>query len=78
MTRHKLLCHFWNQALIVQQMIVVLGPDFWVAYTPVSCPGSSVVATLCSCIGLEDIILGEFQLINMPSAKALFSSLGFN
>ena len=63
-----------HQALIVQRLIVVLGPNFRVSSSPAACPNSRVVAALCDCIGLRDIIKGGFHLnlIDVPSANALF------
>ena len=45
-----------HQALIVQRLIVVLGPNFRVSSSPVARPNSRVVAALRDCIGLRDII----------------------
>ena len=45
-----------HQALIVQRLIVVLGPNFRVSSSLVARPNSRVVAALRDCIGLRDII----------------------
>jgi hypothetical protein len=73
LTRQELLRHSLSaQALIVQRLIVVLGLDFRVSYSPVDRPDSYVVTALCNCFGLDVLIQGGFRLVDVPSADALF------
>ena len=65
MLQESLLC-LCTQAIIVRQLIVVLG----VSYTPVARPGYHVVTTLQDCIGLLVIIRG-FCLVDIPSDDTL-------
>ncbi len=59
-----------NQLIIVRQLIVVLGPNFQVSYTPAGRPNHHVVTTLQDCIGLLVIIWG-FSLVDVPSDVTL-------
>ncbi len=61
---------FRTQLIIVRQLIVVLGPNFRVSYTPAGRPGHRVVTTLQDCIGLLGIIRG-FSLVDVPSDVTL-------
>ena len=67
---HEWVRWICNHALIDQQLIDILCPDFRVAFTPVDCQDVSTGAALCNCIGLQEQILGEFYLIDMPSPLA--------
>ena len=70
LTRQELLCRSLSaQALIVQRLIVVLGLDFRVSYSPVNCPDSYVVAALRNCFGLDVLIQGGFVLLTCPQPK---------
>ena len=64
MLQESLLC-LRTQAIIVRELIVVLGPNFRVSYTPAACPDYHVVTTLQDCIGLLVIIRG-FCLVDVP------------
>ena len=57
MLQESLLC-LRTQSIIVQQLIVVLGPNFHVSYTPAARPDYCVDTTLHDCIGLLVIIRG--------------------
>ena len=59
-----------TQAIIVQQLIVVLGPNFRVSYTPAARPDYPVVTTLQDCISLLVIIRG-FCFVDVPSDDTL-------
>jgi hypothetical protein len=54
-----------TQLIIVQQLIVVLGSNFRVSYTPAGHPDHRVVTTLQDCISLLMIIWG-FSLVDVP------------
>jgi hypothetical protein len=54
-----------TQLIIVRQLIVVLGPNFRVSYTPAGHPDHRVVTTLQDCISLLVIIRG-FSPVNVP------------
>jgi hypothetical protein len=64
MVNESLWC-LCTQLIIVQQLIVVLSPNFRVSYTPAGHPDHCVVTTLQDCIGLLVIIWG-FSLVNVP------------
>jgi hypothetical protein len=70
LTHHKLLRCLHDQAFIIQRLILVFGPDFWVAYTPVARPDSSVVAPLYDCIGLHYFppLINGTQPVGPPSS----------
>jgi hypothetical protein len=55
-----------TQLSIVQRLIVMLGPNFQVSYSPSSHPDSCVISTLQDCIGLSEIICG-LRLVNVPA-----------
>ncbi len=59
-----------TQAVIVQELIVVLGPNFRVSYTPAARPDYRVVPTLQDCTGLFVIIQG-FRLGDVPLDNTL-------
>jgi hypothetical protein len=69
-TLQELLLCICTQAIIVPQLIVVLGPNFPVSYTPAAHPDYRVVTTLQDCIGLLVIIRG-FHLVDIPSDDTL-------
>ncbi len=82
MLQESLLC-LRTQAIIVWQLIVVLGPNFRVSYTPAACPDYRVVTTLQDCIGLLVIIRGIsscWRLLGWHPIRPLsrFSSGGFS
>jgi hypothetical protein len=54
-----------TQLIIVRQLIVLLGPNFRVSYTPAGHLDHRVVTTLQDCIGLLVIIQG-FSLVDVP------------
>ncbi len=74
LTRHELLHRLRAQALTIQRLIVVLGSDFRVSYSPVDSPDSRVVAALCDCLGLTVFIQGGFVWSTCP--QPMLSSLG--
>ena len=59
-----------TQAIIVRELIAVLGPNFRVSYTPAARLDYPVVTTLQDCIGLVVIIRG-FRLVDVPSDNTL-------
>jgi len=59
-----------TQLSIVQQLIVVLGPQFQVSYSPVSRPDYCEVTTLQDCIGRQAVFC-QFCLVDVPSVEAL-------
>ena len=72
LTHHKLLCCLHGQAFIIRWLILVFGPDFWVAYTPVARPHSSVVAPLplhdCNDLHYFPPLINGTQLVGPPSS----------
>ncbi len=62
----RYLHRFRDQACIVVRLIAVLGPNHWVQYTLTSCPDVVIVAALHDCLSLQELILGEFVLTNIP------------
>ena len=69
-TLHESLPCLCTQAIIVRQLIVVLGPNFRVSYTPAAHPDFCFVTTLQDCIGLLVIIRG-FCLVDVPFGATL-------
>ena len=69
-TLHESLPCLCTQAIIVRQLIVMLGPNFRVSYTPAAHPDFCFVTTLQDCIGLLVIIRG-FCLVDVPSDDTL-------
>ena len=62
-----------TQLIIIQQLIVMLGPNFLVSHhTPADCPDYCVVTTLQDCISLLVIIQG-FSLVDVPLDATLSS-----
>ncbi len=55
-----------NQARVVVRLIAALGPDHRVQYTLASRPNVVIVAALHNCLGLQELILGEFVLADIP------------
>jgi hypothetical protein len=69
LTCHQVLCHLCDQALIICRLIVMLSPNFRVAYTPTNHLDIIIIAALiCNCLGLQCMILGGSCLVNVPSA----------
>ena len=64
-TLHESLWCLCTQAIIVQQLIVVLGTNFRVSYTPAAHPDYHFITTLQDCISLLVIIQG-FSLSKFP------------
>ncbi len=62
----RYLHHLRNQACVIVQLIAALGPDHWVQYTLASRPDVVIVAALHDCLGLQELILGEFVLADIP------------
>ncbi len=54
-----------NQACIVVWLIAALGPDHR-ENTLANRPGVVIDATLHDCLGLQELILGEFVLADIP------------
>jgi hypothetical protein len=46
--------------------LLALVPDHWVQYTLASRPDAVIVAALHNCLGLQELILGEFVLTDIP------------
>ncbi len=51
---------------MVNRLIAALGPNHQVQYTLASRPDVVIVATLHDCLGLQELILGEFVLADIP------------
>ena len=69
MLQEPLFC-LCTQAIIVRELIVILGPNFGVSYMPAARPDYRVVTTLQDCIDLLVIIRG-FCLVDVPSDDTL-------
>ena len=59
-----------HEESFVQQLIVVLGPQFIVSYSPVSRPDDCEVTTLQDCIGRQ-VFFCQFCLVDVPLVEAL-------
>jgi hypothetical protein len=54
-----------NQACVIIWLIAALGPDHW-ENTLASRPYVVIDAALHDCLGLQELILGEFVLADIP------------
>ncbi len=65
LTDHQYLHLLCNQVHAVVWLIAALGPNHQVEITLTSCPDNVIVAALHDCLGLQDIILGKFVLVDI-------------
>ncbi len=54
---------------MVQHLIALFGPDFRVSFVTNALPESTVVASLCNCVDLRELIRGGFCLVDAPPAS---------
>jgi hypothetical protein len=63
---HQYLHLLCNQVHAIVRLIAALGPNHQVEITLTSCPDIVIVAALHDCLGLQEIMLGKFVLVNIP------------
>ena len=51
---------------MIQCLIAILGPNFWVSYATEALPESTIVASLRDCVDLRVLICGGFRLVDTP------------
>jgi hypothetical protein len=66
LTTHQLIRRFDDQLHRFRQLIAAFGPAYQVGFTLPSHPNAVVVAPLHVCLGLQELIVGDFILLDVP------------
>ncbi len=66
LTTQQLIRRFDDQLCQVRQLIATFGPAYQVGFALPSHPNAVVVAPLHVCLGLQELIVGDFILTDVP------------